>query len=55
MCGNVELLVDPRAYMVYGVGLQRLACQDYAFECHWGSSLSVVSVVCYQVEVSALG
>ena len=39
---------------VYGVGLRPLACWDCGFESHRGHGcLSVVSVVCCQVEVSA--
>jgi hypothetical protein len=35
------------------VGLQPLACRDHGFESHRGHGcLSVVSVVCRQVEVS---
>ena len=37
-----------------GVGLRPVACCDHGFECHRGHGhLSVVSVVCCQVEVSA--
>ena len=39
---------------VWGVGLQSLACWDWRVESHRGHAcLSVVSVVCCQVEVSA--
>jgi hypothetical protein len=41
---------------VQGVGLRPLACWDCGFESHRGHGcLSVVSVVCCQVEVSATG
>ena len=45
---------DPVCRAVYGVGLQQLACWNCGFETHQGHGcLSVVSVVCFQVEVSA--
>ena len=41
---------------VYGVGLRLLACWDCGFEYRRGRiHLSLVSVVCYQVKVSAWG
>ena len=44
----------PSGRVVYGLGLRPLACCDRGFESHWGHGcLSVVSVVCCQVEVSA--
>jgi hypothetical protein len=45
---------DPSGSAVSGMGLRPLACSDYGFESRRGhGSLSVVSVVCCQVEVSA--
>ena len=45
---------DASSRAVYGVGLRPLACCDRGFESHPGHGcLSVVSVVCCQVEVSA--
>ena len=44
----------PSGRAVWGVGLRPLACWDRGFESHRGHGcLSVVSVVCCQVEVSA--
>ena len=44
----------PSGRAVLGVGLRSLACRDCGFESHRGHEyLSVVSVVCCQVEVSA--
>ena len=45
----------PSGRAVYGVGLRPLACWVRGFESHGGDLeyLSVVSVVCCQVEVSA--
>jgi hypothetical protein len=46
----------PSGRAVLGVGLWPLACWDYGFESHRGHGcLSVVSVVCCQVEVPASG
>jgi hypothetical protein len=46
----------PIGRAVYGVGLRPLAYWDCGFESHWSHGcLFVVSVVCYQVEVSASG
>ena len=45
---------SPSDRAVWGVGLRPLACWDCGFETHRGHGcLSVVSVVCCQVEVSA--
>jgi hypothetical protein len=45
---------DPSGRAVFGVGLRPLACWDCGFESHRGHvCLSVVSVVCCQVEVCA--
>jgi hypothetical protein len=44
------------AAQLKGVGLQPLTCWDCSFESRWGHGcLSLVSVLCCQVEVSALG
>jgi hypothetical protein len=44
----------PNGRAVWGVGLRPLACGDCGGVSHWGHKyLSVVSVVCSQVEVSA--
>ena len=44
----------PGGKVAGGVGLRPLACWDRGFESHWGHGcLSVVSVVCCQVGVSA--
>ena len=44
----------PSGHAVKGVGLWAFACRDCGFEFHRGHGcLSVVSVVCCQVEVSA--
>jgi len=55
---NITWLINkhtcPNARAVKGVGLTPLACWDCGFESHRGRGcLSVVSVVCCQVEVSA--
>ena len=47
---------DPSGRAVYGVGLRLLASWDLGFESRWRHGcLSLVSVVCCQVEVSATG
>jgi len=47
-------IADPSSRAVYGVGLRPLACCDRGFESHRVHGyLSVVIVVCCQVEVSA--
>jgi hypothetical protein len=47
-------VAGPSARAVYGVGLPSLACWDCGFDSHRGHGcLSVVSVVRYQVEISA--
>jgi len=47
---------DPSGCAVCGVCLQPSACWDYEFESRRRHGcLSLVSVVCYQVEVSVLG
>jgi len=46
--------VGPSGRAVWGVGLRPMACWDRGFKSHRGHGyLSVVSVVCCQVEVSA--
>jgi hypothetical protein len=46
----------PRGRAVWGVGLWPPACWDYGFESlRWHGCISVVGVVCCQVEVSATG
>jgi len=46
----------PSGCMVWGVGLQPLTCWDCGFESHQGHGcLSLVSVVCCQVEISVRG
>ena len=48
--------VDPSTRAFYGVGLRPFACWDCGFESHWGQGcLSLLSVVCCEVEVSASG
>jgi hypothetical protein len=50
------LPADPSGRAVYGVGLRPLVCWDYAFESRRRHGyLSLVSVECCQVEVSAMG
>ena len=52
----MELAAGPGGRATYGVGLRPLACWDCGFESHRGHGcLSVVSVVCCQVEFSASG
>jgi len=52
---SVTCLPVPVAAQSKGVGLPPLACWDRGFETHRGHGcLSVVSVVCCQVEVSAM-
>jgi hypothetical protein len=47
---------DHSGRAVYGVGLRLFACWNCGFESRQGHRcLSPVSVVCYQVEVSASG
>jgi hypothetical protein len=47
---------DPDGRAVLDVGLRSLAFRDYGFESRRGHGrLSLVSVVCWQVEVSATG
>ena len=46
----------PSGRTVYGVGLQPLACWECGFKSSQGHGyLSLLSVVCCQVEVSAMG
>jgi len=53
---NSVQLADPIRRAVQRVGLRLLACWDCGFESRWGYwCLSLVSVVCCQVEVSASG
>ena len=52
----VQQLADPSGREVEGEGLRPLACWDCGFESRWRHGcLSVVNVVCCQVEVSATG
>jgi hypothetical protein len=47
---------DPGGLAVWGVGLRPLACWDFGFESRRGHGcLSLVSVVCFQADVSATG
>jgi hypothetical protein len=49
-----RITIAPRGRVVKGVGLLPLACWDCGFESQRGHGcLSLVSVVCCQVEVSA--
>lgn len=55
---DLELEADSDGCELYGVGLRPHACSDCEFESrlvHGCLSLSLVSVVCSQVEVSAMG
>ena len=53
-CGMSLSKTGPSGRAVYGVGLRPLACLNCGFESYRGHGcLSVVSVVCCQVEVSA--
>ena len=52
----IIIIADSSGLAVPGVGLRPLACWDRGFETHCGRGcLSLVSVVCCQVEVSASG
>jgi hypothetical protein len=52
----IRLRAHPSGRVVYGVGVRPLACWDCGFESHRRHEcLSLVSVVCWQVEVSATG
>jgi len=55
--GGVQLgTAEPSGRAVEGVGRRPVACRDYAFESRWEHGcLSLVSVVCCQVEVSVSG
>jgi hypothetical protein len=49
-------VVDHGGRAIEGLGLRPLACWGYGFEYRWGHGiLSLVSVLCYQVDVSATG
>jgi hypothetical protein len=51
-----SLIADPGGPAVWSMGLRPLACWDCGFECRWGHGcLSVVNVVCCQIEVSPTG
>jgi len=51
-----NLSADPSGRAVQGVGLRPLAYWDCGFESHWRHEcLSLVSVVCCQLKVSAAG
>jgi hypothetical protein len=53
--GPIPVAARSKAW-VYGVGLRPIACWDCGFESRRGHGcLSLVSVVCCQVEVSAMG
>ena len=50
---TIKCSAGPSNRAVHGVGLRPFCCWDRGFESNWGhESLSVVSVVCCQVEVS---
>ena len=52
----MQIFAGPGGRAVKGVGLHSLVCWDHGFESHRGHGrLSVVCVVCCQVEVSATG
>jgi hypothetical protein len=52
----MSVRADPSDRAFQGVGLRPLACWDCGFESRRGHGcLSVVSVVCRQVEISASG
>jgi hypothetical protein len=54
VCNRVT--ADPIGHAIQGVGLRPLACWDCGFESRRGHGcLSLVSVVCCLVEVSASG
>ena len=51
-----NLVADPGGHAVWGVGLRPLACWDCGFKSHGRHGcLSLVSVVCCRVEISASG
>ena len=51
---NEQKLADPSGRAVSGVELRPLACWDSGFEHQWGHGcLSLVTAVCFQVEISA--
>jgi hypothetical protein len=55
-CPVPNVFADPSGRAVYGVDLRPFACWDCGFESRRGRGcLSLVSVVCCQVEVSATG
>ena len=50
------VFADANSHAVQGVGLRPLACWDCGFESSRGNGLlSLVNVVCCQVEFSVLG
>jgi hypothetical protein len=56
ICAFSSKTADVSGSVVYGVGLRLLACWDCGFESRKGHGcLSLVSVVCSQVDVSATG
>ena len=56
LCREYEFLADLIGRAVFVVGLRPLACWGCGFEFfRWRGCLSVVSVVCCQVEVCATG
>jgi hypothetical protein len=56
LCISKDLCAGPSGRAVLGVGLRSLTRCDHGFESHRGHGcLSVVCVVCCQVEVSAMG
>jgi hypothetical protein len=51
---NEQKLADPSGRAVSGVDLRPFPCWDFGFEPHRGHGcLSLVNVVCFQVEISA--
>ena len=55
LCMSTCDAAGPGGHMIQGVGLRLLACLDCGFESHQGHGcLSVVSVVCCQVEVATM-
>jgi hypothetical protein len=49
------IYADQSGRMVQGLGLRPLACWDCGFESLQGHDVSVVSVVCCQLQVAAKG
>jgi len=56
MTSQCKKETDPDGHVVQGAGLPPLACWEFGFEsAPRNGSLSLVNVVCCQVEVSATG